>query len=433
MTTQTTSRVIDQPLALLGGPPAVDHVDEDLFHWPIVTEEDEQAVLDVIRNAAMSGLDITADFADRFAAFQGVRFALGYPNGTMSLLAAMYAVGVRRGDEIIAPSMTYWASVVPVFSLGATVVFADIDPAALCIDPGDIEHRITERTRAIVAVHYSGHPCDMDPIMQIAARHNIKVIEDVSHAHGGRYKGRMVGSIGDAACFSMMTLKAIAIGEAGMLCTNDRALFEQAVAFSHYACHDQLLTMEQFRRYAGVPVGGVKGRMNQTCAAMGRVQLKHYPRRMAEIQSAMHRFWDLLEDVPGLAAHRTARESDSTMGGWYNPVGLYDADQLGGLDVQTFKKALAAEGIRGAGCNAPLHLHPVLNTADIYNDGKTTRIAFSDRDLRQGPGSLPHCEAVADRTFGIPWFKHDRSADIERHAAALRKVVSQADQLTAAP
>ena len=106
----------------------------------------------------------------------------------------MFGCGVGVGDEIISPSVTYWASCLPAFSLGATVVFADIDPDTLCIDPNDIEHRITERTKAIVAVHYCGHPADMDPIMEIARRHNIKVIEDVSHAHGGRYKGRTVGS-----------------------------------------------------------------------------------------------------------------------------------------------------------------------------------------------------------------------------------------------
>src|SRR5690606_17329115 len=123
---------------------------------------------------AMSGTDITLQFEKEFAAWQGTEYALGYCNGTMALQAAMFGCGVGRGDEIICPSVTYWASALPAFTLGATIVFADIEESTLCLDPADIEHRITERTKAIVPVHYMGHPCDMDAIMEIARRHNVK-------------------------------------------------------------------------------------------------------------------------------------------------------------------------------------------------------------------------------------------------------------------
>ncbi|HUW84408.1 MAG TPA: DegT/DnrJ/EryC1/StrS family aminotransferase [Phycisphaerae bacterium] len=424
------STLTDQPLAILGGPRAVRQDQLDLFHWPIVTTEDEQAVVAVMRAGSMSGRDITEKFEAEYAAYQGTKYALGHCNGTAALLAAMYACGVRRGDEIIVPSITYWASALPAFSLGATVVFADIDPDSLCIDPADIERHISKRTKAIVPVHYCGHPADMDPIVTVARRHGLKVIEDVSHAHGGLYKGRMVGTFGDVAALSMMAGKSFAIGEAGMLCTDDRQIYERAIAFAHYQRHGTALTMPELKRFAGLPLGGIKGRMNQTCSAMGRVQLRHYPERIKVIQDAMNRFWDLLDGTPGVRPHRPPAGSGSTMGGWYNPVGHYVPEEVGGLSVERFIEAVNAEGGRtGRGCNFPLHLHPVLNEADVYGDGKPTRIAFADRDVRQPAGSLPVSEALADRCFGIPWFKHDRPEPIARYAAAYRKVALQADKL----
>ena len=346
--------------ALLGGSPAVNLssfgnmvgskdkglVEEDLFKWPIITEEDEEAVLDVMRHENMSGTNITRAFESEFAAWMGVDHCLAYPNGTMAILASIYAAGVRRGDEIICPSMTYWGSCTQALQLGAVVVFADIKLGTLCIDETDIEHRITPRTKAIVAVHYAGYPCAMDKICAIAKKHGIKVIEDVSHAHGGTYKGQKVGTFGDVAAMSVMSGKSLAAGEGGLLITNDRRILETAILFTHYESQDRL-TIEELKATAGIPHSGSKARMAQICAAIGRVQLSHYDERMAEIDLAMNRFWcaalsssaggvhahalllssvgrvwcsalpcrDLLEGTPGIRAHRPPK-GEGTMGGW---------------------------------------------------------------------------------------------------------------------
>ncbi len=426
-------RIVSQPLALLGGPKAVEADRPDLFAWPIVTQEDEQAVLEVLRAGKMSAWDISREFEKQYAAWQGTEHAVGLPNGTMALECAMWACGVRRGDEVICPSLTYWASGLPALRLGAGLVFADIDAVTLCIDPADIERRITPRTRAIVVVHYCGHPCDMDAIVVIARKHGLKVIEDVSHAHGGLYKGRMVGALGDVSAASLMAGKALPIGEGGMLCTDSREIYERTVAYCQYERHGQDLTLPDLKPLAGLPLGGMKGRLNQTCAAMGRVQLRHYPQRMRAIQDGMNRFWDLLEGTSGLRPHRPAAGSGSTMGGWYNPLGHYLPEELGGLSVERFMEAVQAEGGRcGRAANAPLHLHPVLNEADVHGDGKPTRNAFADRDLRQPAGSLPVSEALAARCYGVPWFKHDDPEAIGRYAAAYRKVACQAEKLLSA-
>lgn len=411
-------------LALLGGPKAVRTDPGDVFDWPIITQEHEAAVLEVLRRGAMSGTDVTERFEQEFAAWQGTRYALAFNTGTAALHGAFFGCRVGVGDEVICPSATYWASCLPVYSLGATVVFADIDPHSLCIDPGDIEHRIGERTKVIVAVHYLGHPADMDPIMDIARRHGLKVIEDVSHAQGGRYKGRRLGTIGDVAAMSLMSGKSFAIGEGGMLATDDREIYERALAFGHYERFDaDHIQSDELRGLLGLPLGGYKYRMHQLSSAVGRVQLRSYDRQAAEIRQAMNYFWDLLDGVPGIRPHRPPKDSGSDMAGWYAPHGHYVPEELGGLSVTTFARAVRAEGSScSAGANRPLHLHPLFQTADVYGHGRPTRIAHASREVREPPGALPVSEAMGARVFTIPWFKRYRPEVIEEHAAAFRKV-----------
>ncbi|MFC7212679.1 DegT/DnrJ/EryC1/StrS family aminotransferase [Saliphagus sp. GCM10025334] len=420
---------MSRALAINGGPEAVTVDDDDVFSWPIITDEDEAAALDVLRRGAMSGTGITKQFEAEFADWQGQEYGLGYSSGTASLLGAMYGVGVGVGDEVIGPSVTYWAAILPCMALGATPVFADIEPDTLCIDPESVEERISEHTKAIIVVHNYGHPADMDPIMEIAREHDVAVIEDVSHAHGGEYRGRRLGSIGDVGAMSLMSRKSFAVGEAGMLVTDEREIYERAVAFSHYSRHSETLEREDLVRFSGLPFGGHKHRMHQISAAVGRVQLKHYDERMADIQDAMNYFWDLLEDVPGIRAHRPDDEG-SNAGGWYAPKGLYDPEELGGLPVTDFADAVAAEGsVCRGGCNFALHTHPLLNEADVYGHGKPTRLAHAHRDVREEEGDLPVAEGIQERCFAVPWFKQNRPAVIEQHADAYRKVAENYEEL----
>ncbi|MBN1579677.1 MAG: DegT/DnrJ/EryC1/StrS family aminotransferase [Anaerolineae bacterium] len=423
-------------LALVNGSPAPQIDVEDMFDWPLITPEVEGAVLEVLRAGKMSGTDVTKQFEQEFAAWHGVKYALAHNTGTASLQAAMFGLGIGKGDEIICPSITYWASCLPVYALGGTVVFADIDPNTLCIDPNDIEHRITERTKAIVVVHYGAYPGDMDAILGIARRHNIKVIEDPSHAHGALYKGQLVGTMGDAAGFSLMSGKSLACGEGGILLTNDRRVYERALLFGHYARHNEI-TLDDLAVGAALPWGGHKYRMHQLTSAMARVQLTKYSDEMAEINKAMNYFGDLIEDAPGIRVHRPAKDSGLTMGGWYAPLGLYNADELGGLSISRFCEAVNAEGVScSPGCNKALHLHPLFNTVDVYHAGLPTRIANLPPgvDIRQPRGSLPVSEGIQSRVFHIPWFKHYRPQVIEAYAAAFCKVAENwADLLPGDP
>lgn len=412
-------------LALFGGAKAIKDDYKDMFHWPIVLKEDEDAVLEVLRAGSMSGIDVTKKFEAEIAEWHGMKYALGHNTGTAALHGAQFGCEIGVGDEVISPSLTYWATSLQVLSLGATIIYADIDPVSLCIDPKDIEHRITDRTKAIIVVHYFGHPCDMDPILAIARKHHLKVIEDVSHAQGALYKGRLVGTMSDVAAYSIMSQKSLACGEGGMLMTNDRKIYERAIAFGHYERYnEENITVDELKPFMKLPQGGYKYRMHQVTSAMGRVQLKYYKSRVEVIQRAMNYFWDLLEGVPGLRAHRPAADSGSTMGGWYAAHGHYVPEELGGLPVAKYAEALRAEGFAGVstGANMALHLHPLLNDCDVYGHGKPTRIAHSQRDVRQGPGSLPVTEGIQGRLIGIPNFKHFDPKIIEEFAAAYRKV-----------
>jgi dTDP-4-amino-4,6-dideoxygalactose transaminase len=418
-------------LAINGGPQAIQAAPGKKRGWPIITREDEKAVLDVLRTGTMSGSDVSEKFEQELAKWHARKYALVNHNGTAAVQAAMYGCGIGVGDEVICQSLTYWASCLQVFSLGGTVVFAETDPDTLTIMPSDIEHRITGRTKAIICVHYCGYPTDMDPILKIARRHKLKVIEDFSQAHGGRYKGRLIGTMGDVGAASLMSGKPLPAGEAGFLVTDNKEIFERAVAFGHYRRHDALLTMKKYRRDMGLPFGGYKYRPNQLASALGLSQLKRYTTTMAEIQKAMNHFWDLLDGVPGIRAHRPKQGSRSTMGGWYSPIGLYVKQELEGLPIEKFCEAVTAEGFKsGAGLwNAPLHLHPVFNRVDIYGHGKPTRIAHSRRDLRQPEGSLPIAESIPERVFSIPYFSKYEPRKIRMHATAFRKVAEHADEI----
>jgi perosamine synthetase len=424
---------MNNKLALLGGEKAVRSERADVFKWPVVTDRHEQAVLEVLRAGQMSGIEITKEFERKYAEALGRKYGLAYHNGTAAILGGMYGLSIGVGDEVIAPSITYWASVVQAYTLGATPVFADVDPDTICIDPKDIEHRITPRTRAIVVVHYASMPADMDPIMRIAARHNLKVLEDCSHAHGALYKGKEVGTFGDAAAFSLMTGKALAVGEGGMLFTDDRRVYERALLFGHYIRHDEI-TLEELRPFAGLPCGGFKHRMHQLSSAFGLVQLELFGQQMAEIGKAMNYFCDLLENKAGIRPIRPPKGTSTTKGGWYYPHFKYIAEELGGLSLSRFCEAVRAEGsICNPGCNKPLHLHPLFTTMDVYGHGRPTRIAHLDESVKidQYIEKLPVAESINGCVFEAPWFKHYSPEVIEEHADAYKKVAEDYSALLA--
>ncbi len=414
-------------LALLGGEPLFtqERAPKDLFKWPILTQDDIDAATEVIVNNKFSGTDITIQFQDEFAEWQGRKYALAFTNGTMSLTAAMFAIGLSEGDEIICPTKTYWASISQASYFGAKVVFCNIKDN-LNMDPDDLERCITPKTKAIMVVHYFGYPCDMDKIMKIANRHNLYVVEDVSHAQGSLYKGKKVGNFGHIAAMSMMSQKAFAAGEMGMLVTDDRKLYERAIAFGHYERNNEkfIEESEELKDYFHIALGGVKGRVNQLCAALGRGQLKYYDERCTEIRRAMNYFYDCLEGLPGIKPHRIDESDGSHMGGYYSPQLLYSPEELGGLSSSRFAAAVTAElnGAGGcrAGANYCLHTHKYFKTFD-------PRHSTTQKDYIADDASLD--VSLKKECISVPWFKNLNKEWIDRYVQVYKKVVENYQEL----
>ena len=421
-------------LAITGGTPVLKAQDEGLFHWPIVNDAMRAAQAQVLETGNMSGTDIARRFEASFASWQERKYALSHNNGTNALNAAMFAVGLGPGDEIICTSVTYWASCTGALALGAAVVFCDIDPDTLQMDPASLEAHITPRTKAIMVVHYMAHPAPMDEIMAIARKHGLKVIEDVSHAQGGHYKGRKLGTFGDVAAMSLMSCKSFAIGEGGMLVTDEAEIFKRAVVFGHYDRIIDVCTDEEMEGPKNIPWGGLKNRMHQTSAAIGLEQLKKHDAEIAEIDRAMKYFWKGISDIPGISMIYP-KEEGSDKAGWYASRFLYDAAVFGGISNVTFCEALNAEACGGFsfGCNMPLHFSSVFFDVDIYGHGRPTASAFlpDGVDLRAETGALPNAEKVNMRVLGEPWFKHDDHAKIDPYIEAVRKVAANVGELQA--
>jgi len=413
-------------LAILGGNKEVPRTNLELFKWPIITDDHRKAVSEVIEQGNMSGLDVTTEFEKRFAKDFERKYALMSNNGTSAIHGGFFGLGIGKGDEVICPSITFWASVLQVYSLQATPVFADIHPETLCLDPVEFQRCISPRTKAVVVVHYGGHAADMDAIMAIARKHNVKVLEDCSHAHRCYYKGQQVGTFGDVSGYSLMSQKAFPVGEAGMLTTDDREIYERAILFGHYARHGNM-ELDETKKYAGLPCGGYKYRPHQCSSAFGLAQLDCYKDQFAEIDQAMTYFCDLIDELDGIQSHRPPRGEGYSKGGWYCPLAHYRPEDLGGLSNVRFAEAVSAEGVVcGSGCNKPLHGHPVFHEMDIYHQGKPTRVANLPDGLtvEQIQKPLKVANEINSRIIGLPAFKKYDQDYIEQCAAAFRKVVT---------
>jgi dTDP-4-amino-4,6-dideoxygalactose transaminase len=226
----------------------------------------DEAVLRVLRSGSyILGAEVQA-FEEEFAAWLGAPRAVGVASGTDALHIALRALGIGPGDEVITTSFTAVGTVAAIELAGATAVFADIEPVSCTLDPAAVEAAITPRTRAIIPVHLYGAPADLDPLLALAARHGLRVVEDCAQAHGARYKGRRVGTLGDFGCFSCYPTKNLgALGDAGVLVARDAALADKARRLRQYGWDD--------RRHSGSP--GVNSRLDAVQAAVLRVKLPY--------------------------------------------------------------------------------------------------------------------------------------------------------------
>jgi dTDP-4-amino-4,6-dideoxygalactose transaminase len=324
------------------------------FPWPIYDEREVQAVANIVRSGQWGNPDCAgavAEFEQQFAEYCGSKYAISCVNGSVSLRLALIACGVRPGDEVIVPPYTFIATASVVLEANCVPIFVDIDPDTYNLDPKGIEAAITERTKAIIPVHFAGLPGDMDAIMAIARRHSLRVIEDAAHGHGAEYKGRKLGSIGDAGSFSFQSSKNLTSGEGGMVITNDDALYE---------------TMNSLRNVGRLPHGqwydhfnpGCNYRITQLQAVLLSEQLKRlWVQTRTRNENGLY-LDSLLANLDGITP--LSRGSVEILHAYHLYIFKYDKTRFNQLPKREFVAMLSAEGVPcSAGYPHPLYKQPV--------------------------------------------------------------------------
>ncbi|HNW56236.1 MAG TPA: DegT/DnrJ/EryC1/StrS family aminotransferase [Bacteroidales bacterium] len=337
-------------LAINGGPKTIDRK----YPWPIFDETDVNAVADVVRSGKWGNpdcADLVKDFEDKFAAFCGTKYALATVNGSVALRLALIACGVRPGDEVIIPPYTFIATSTIVLEANCVPVFVDIDPDTYNIDPSRIEAAITKRTKAIIPVHFAGQACEMDKIMAIAKQHNLKVIEDACHGHGAEYKGKKLGSIGDAGCFSFQSSKNLNCGEGGVVITNDEKLYDMVNSLRNVGRVKGGQWYEH--HYLGC---NYRITQLQTALLMNQMKnLKEQTKRRFENGNYLN---SLLEKIDGIKP--LSRGKGETVHSYHIYIFKYDKSKFNNLSKPEFADMLAAEGVPCfMGYPQPLYKQPL--------------------------------------------------------------------------
>jgi len=417
--------VVSESLAINGGP----KVRERPFPpWPVLSEDDVVAVAEVLRSGELTQLTggTVAAFEEAFAAWHGVRHCVATSSGTTAIHTVLAALDIGPGDQVIVPAHTFIASATPVLHQRATPVFADVDERTFCLSPESVAERISERTRAIIAVHLNGHPAEMDVLLALAEPRGIAVIEDAAQAHGALYNSRLAGTMGRAGCFSFWEDKIITTGgEGGCVITNDDALAERMRRIRHHG--EGPVEHDRSRRPSGrlaAPSGAPQGersyyhlelgynyRMSSLHAAVGLVQLERLDRYLdARRRNAAYLSGRLTEndavEPPFVASH--AQHS------FYKYICRLRPEA--GIDVDAFVRAVAAEGVPiSRRYPTPLPKQPVF------------------REAGYGEQPCPVAERLAAELFTLLVHPTVAEADLVDVVKAIGKVTGRPGDQTRAP
>jgi len=389
-----------EKLAIEGGTKAVTLDQAKANKWPPLHEKELAAVKRVMQ--MLDFYEEAYTLEEEFKGYVGSNYALAHNNGTAAIHAAFFALGIGPGDEVITPSYTYWATCMPILACRGIPVFAEVDRETCNIDPLDIKKRITPRTKAIIVVHLWGLPCEVDEIMKIARRYNLKVVEDAAHAHGSEYKGRKVGAIGDIGCFSFQASKLMVGIEGGILVTNNQGYYERAMALGHYRRLNNLPSESFYRKYYATCFG-FKYRIHPLAAGIARVQLKHLDERNRKRNENIEYLDARLDVLPGIKTFKTPSYMKRV---YYQHEVVLEEEKLK-VSKDRFIEALRAEGIEASGERYPLqHQQPIYKEKGIPL------------------GELPITEKIRDKMLSLPTFPQANFDLLDQYAEAFRKVAT---------
>ncbi len=376
------------------------------FHRPWIDDDEVAAVADTLRSGWLTTGPRTLEFERAFAAYVGARQAVAVSSGTAALHLALEAAGVGPGDEVITSVYTFTATAAVVLHLGARPVLVDVRPDTLTMDPAEVERRITPRTRAIIPVHLAGLPADMDAIVDLAGRHDLRVVEDAAHALPARHHGRPVGAIGDLTAFSFYAGKNITTGEGGMLTTD---VEEYAARARRQRLHG--LSQDAWRRYGeggswyyevGAP--GFKCNMADLNAALGLQQLRKLDRFHAIRCAHARRYRQGLGDLPELTLPAAPAGLQHA---WHLYIVRLDLERLR-LDRNAFVAHLRQANIGASVHFIPLHLHPYYRGAFGYR-----------------PEDFPRALRAYQRAVSLPLYPRMTEDDVADVIQAVREIVAR--------
>lgn len=358
---------------------------------PTLGEREVELVADAVRSGWVSSIgEYVTAFEEELASRCGVAHAIATSNGTTALHLALAVAGIGPEDEVIVPSLTFVATAAAVRYAGASPVFAESDPAHWCVDPADVASRITPRTRAIVAVDLYGHPADMDALNEIAAEHELALVEDAAESLGAVYRQRPAGGLGHLGTLSFYGNKLITTGEGGAVLTDDPALADRARLLRDHA-------MDPNRRYWHGEIG-FNYRITNMQAALGVAQLERLDEFLARKRDIAAVYRAGLQDVPGVSLQEEAEWATSSW--WMTTLRISAAC---GVDRDELATRLRADGVDSRPAFVPLHLLP---------------------HLRQ-EGALPVAEAVGSEGLSLPSSTSLTDSELEHVIGSVRSALSR--------
>ncbi|MCC6443526.1 MAG: DegT/DnrJ/EryC1/StrS family aminotransferase [Armatimonadetes bacterium] len=385
-------------LAIHSGPQAAEGLRE--FAWPKLRPEDEAAVLKALRDNYWGGIGDenlpNTLFEKGFAEYHDARYGVAVANGTVSLELSLRAGGVRPGDEVLVPAITFVATASAIVSVGAVPVFVDVDPRTAQIDAVALEAAVTPRTRAVIAVHYGGYMADMDAVLPAAMRHHLLVVEDCAHAQGSAWRGKGAGSLGHFGSFSFQHSKSLVAGEGGIVLTDDEALFEKVALMRNIGRRTGQASYDHYISASNCRMGGLQGALLLSQFSRFSQQAEERHRNGLWLEGE-------LDNIPGLS--RQPADERLTRRGCYFLVLNFDAEAFG-CSRDRFISAMQAEGVGwvGAGYARPLYREPAFlpdNLKPLLPPG----IPVPDYPSLR----LPHSEkwAACQVTIGHPYLLGD--------------------------
>jgi len=407
-------------LAIKGGKKSISF-DHPHWKWPHDSKEEIIALskyMDGMRYNNRGYPEVVELFEKEFSLYNAVNYTLTTNSCTSALQAAYFALGIGAGDEVIVPTLTFYATASPLFQLGAIPVLVDCDPITYNIDPNEIQKRITKNTKAVTITHLWGHPCEMDDIMKIIEQNKLKLVEDCSHAHGASYKGKKVGTFGDIACFSLDNKKIMPCGEGGLLCTNDDYLLERALIYSDFGPRpENEIKIKTLSKFANTGLGN-KYRMNPMAAAIGRVKLKNLDYYIENRCERLNYLTKAMADIPGISGPKT--RDYCTRGAFFGYKPSFLSVELNGLHLDKFIEVLQAEGM-----DIRKTVTPPLHQLDLFNEDLSkilTNNNHKNNQLFKYSNNYNNSEKVVKTTFSLPTFTFESYELIDSYINAFKKV-----------